>query len=89
MNKNKIVYCNCVLQFVFLFFVVLVSRFVTVSVLNQCSDDAFSSCDFEHRIVFACNQLNDDESGTVVCGRFTAARNMCVKDLCWKLVSHD
>lgn len=33
---------------------------------NQGGNDTFSSCDFEHRIVFACNQLHDVQ--WYVCG---------------------
>ncbi len=68
--------------FIFLAQAIIV-RFVTSS--NQGCNDAFTSCDFEHRIVFAYNQLNDVQ--WYVCGLQQHAT--CVKELCWKVLSRD
>ncbi len=56
-------------------------RIVTSS--NQGCNDAFNSCDFEHRIVFACNQLSDVQ--WYVCGLLqhaTCVLKSCVGKSC-------
>ncbi len=61
LDAYAIVCSACFFDSIFIFYFIflaqaIIVRFVTSS--NQGCNDAFTSCDFEHRIVFAHNQLN-------------------------------